>query len=170
VNSYLDYLEGAFLVRRLPSFQMNVRKRLVKTPKVFWRDSGLLHALLRADDTETLLTQPWVGASWEGFVIEQVLSVLAARGARVEAFFFRTSDRHEIDLVLAGQRERWAVEIKLTTSPAPEDLRRLDATADMIQAKRRFLLSQASKTTEGDRTTACTLDWFLALIAQEEPA
>ena len=64
VNSYLDYLEGAFLVRRLPAYRANIRKRLVKRPKVYWRDTGLLHALLNVSDQAALLSQPWVGASW----------------------------------------------------------------------------------------------------------
>ena len=63
VNSYLDYLAGAFLIRRLPPYQSNIRKRLVKSPRIYWRDSGLLHALLNAPDERALLSQPWVGAS-----------------------------------------------------------------------------------------------------------
>jgi len=82
VNGYMDYLVGAFLVRRLPSYQTNLRKRLVKRPKYFWRDSGLLHALLNVSDADDLLNQPWVGASWEGFVIDQILGTLARRVAR----------------------------------------------------------------------------------------
>ncbi len=79
VSSYVDYLVGAFLIRRLPPYQANIRKRLVKSAKVYWRDSGLLHALLNVPDAATLLDQPWVGASWEGFVIEQILALWAPR-------------------------------------------------------------------------------------------
>ena len=68
-TTYLDYLIGAFLVRSLSPWQANLKKRLVKRPKVYWRDSGLLHALLGVTDYRHLLTQPWVGASWEGYVI-----------------------------------------------------------------------------------------------------
>ena len=75
VNHQLDYLEAAFLIRRLAPYHANIGKRLVKSPKIYWRDSGLLHAMLNAS-AKTLLHQPWVGASWEGFVIEQVLGVL----------------------------------------------------------------------------------------------
>ena len=81
-------MEGAFLIRRLPAYHANVRKRLVKSPKVYWRDTGLLHALLNLSQERELLNQPWVGASWEGFVIEQVLggcprmvAVASGRGA-----------------------------------------------------------------------------------------
>ncbi len=76
VNAYLDFLVGAFLIRRLPPYSGNIRKRLVKSPRVYWRDTGLLHALLNTPDDATLLGQPWVGASWEGFVIEQALGAL----------------------------------------------------------------------------------------------
>ncbi len=100
VNSYLDHLVGAYLIRRLSPYQANTRKRLVKRPKVFWRDTGLLHALLNVSDEDTLLGQPWVGHSWEGFVIEQIIGELFSRGAQFEAYWMRTSDHHELDLVL----------------------------------------------------------------------
>ena len=141
VNSYLDYLVGAFLIRRLQPYQANIRKRIVKSPKVYWRDSGLLHALLNVTDRRALLNQPWVGENWEGFVIEHVLGALAARDRHFDAYWFRTSDQHELDLVLDFGRELWAVEIKLTASPGPSDMDRLDKAADMIGATRRFLIS-----------------------------
>lgn len=93
INGYLDYLEGAFLIRRLSPYQLNIRKRLVKRPKVYWRDSGLLHALLNVADARSLLAQPWVGARWEGYVIEQVLGELSSSGRQFEAYYFRTSDQ-----------------------------------------------------------------------------
>jgi predicted AAA+ superfamily ATPase len=161
INSYVDYLEGAFLVRRLPPLHANVRKRLVKSPKVYWRDSGLLHSLLGVEDHAALLAQPWVGASWEGFVIGQVLDTLAATGHATQAFWFRTSDGHELDLVLDRGRERWAIEIKLTTSPSPADLSRLEKAADFVDADRRFLVSQTRRIVEGARTSSCTLAWLL---------
>lgn len=161
VDSYLDYLAGAFLVRRLPPYQANLRKRLVKRPKVYWRDSGLLHAILNVPDEPTLLNQPWVGASWEGFVIEQILGALSAAGRRCEPYYFRTSDQHELDLVLDFGRERWAVEIKLTTSPTSEHLSRLNQAADMIKASHRFLVSQTGKPAGDDRLASCNLASFL---------
>jgi hypothetical protein len=100
VNHYLDYLVGAFLIRRLPPYQANLRKRIVKNPRVYWRDSGLLHALWNVADERALLAQPWVGASWQGFVLEQEIGTLSALGRCFEAFYFRTRDGHEIDLVL----------------------------------------------------------------------
>lgn len=157
VNGYLDYFTGAFLIRRLQPFHINLGKRLVKSPKVYWRDSGLLHALLNVTDDRSLLVQPWVGASWEGFVVEQTLGELAAQGRRFEPYFFRTSDGHEVDLVLDMGTERWAIEVKLTASPTPTDMERLDRTATMIKASRRFLVSQTPCSSGDSERASCNL-------------
>ncbi len=161
VNSYLDYLVGAFLIRRLPPYRGNLRKRLVKSPKVYWRDAGLLHALLNVPDEDELLNRPWVGASWEGFVIEQVLGALRQADERVEPFFFRTSDGREVDLVLDFGRSLWAVEAKLTASPGPGDLDRLNKTADLIKAQKRILISQTPRSHRSESRVSCNLTWFL---------
>jgi predicted AAA+ superfamily ATPase len=161
VNSYLDYLVGAFLIRMLPPYRANIGKRLVKSPKIFWRDSGLLHALLNVSDKGALLSQPWVGASWEGYVIEQVIGELSSRGFAFEAYYFRTSDQHELDLVLELGSERWAVEIKLTSSPGPADMSRLEKTADLIGASRRFLVSQVGKSAGNEKRASCNLRGLL---------
>jgi hypothetical protein len=114
---YLDTLEDTFMIRQLPPFATNLKKRLVKSPKTYLRDSGLLHALLRIGDIDDLLGHPVAGASWEGWVIEQAL---AASGAHAGASFFRTAAGAEIDLVLErpGGR-RIALEIKLSSAPRP---------------------------------------------------
>jgi predicted AAA+ superfamily ATPase len=166
VDSYLDYLVGAFLIRRLPPYQANLRKRLVKSPKVYWRDGGLLHALVNVSDDNNLLVQPWVGASWEGYVIEQALGVLSAEGRTCDACYFRTSDRYELDLVLDFGKERWAVEIKLTSSPGPEDMARLEKTADLINASRRFLVSQTRQPSGAGRRISCDLPSFLGHLRE----
>ncbi len=133
----------------------------MKSTKLYWRDSGLMHALLRAGDRHALLARPWVGASWEGFAIGQILGALHAAGQPIEAFFFRTSDGHELDLVLERPAGRWAIEIKLTADPSPADTARLDKTADMIDAARRFLVSQTPRVIEGQRTVSRNLAWLL---------
>ena len=161
VNSYMDYLEGAFLIRRLDPFHANIGKRLVKSPKVYWRDSGLLHALLNAETRDQLLSRPWVGASWEGFVIGQIIDTLRTSGARFDAFYLRTSDGQEIDLILARAGELLAVEVKLTTSPGPDDLARLHKAADLVGAHHRFLVSQTPSVVEGERAVSCDLPWLL---------
>jgi len=158
VNTYLDYLAGAFLIRRLPPYQANIRKRLVRTPRVYWRDSGLLHAILNVPDEAGLLAQPWVGASWEGFMIEQVIGQLLSRGAPFDAFHFRTSDQYELDLVLELGRERVAIEIKLTSAPAPADMDRLNRTADLIGATRRYLVTRTTRPSGDDRRASCNLE------------
>jgi hypothetical protein len=164
VNSYLDYLVGAFLLRRLLPYQANTHKRLVKSPKLFWRDSGLLHSLFGIPDRTTLLSQPWVGASWEGFVIEQALATLSATGRHCDAYYFRTSDQYEVDLLLDLGTELWAVEIKLSSSPSAADFQRLNHAADLIKAKRRFLISTTRHTSgEGDRVS-CNLGSFLKYL------
>lgn len=165
VNGYLDRLAGAFLVRRLTSFHANIGKRLIKAPKVYWRDSGLLHALLGVRGDDDLWTAPWVGASWEGFVIEQALAAFAQRGEAPTPHFFRTSDGREIDLVLEVGRERWAIEIKLTTSPSDADLARLDELADLIDADRRVLVTRSRRIVESGRHVAADLEWLVDALS-----
>ncbi len=117
-HSYIDLLCDLLLLRRLQPWHTNTGKRLVKAPKVYVRDSGLLHALLGIGSRETLLSHMVVGASWEGHCIESLLAC-APRG--VSAYFYRTSGGAEIDLLLAWPSgELWAVEIKRSLSPKVE--------------------------------------------------
>lgn len=119
VASYLDLLVDLLLVRRLTPWFGNVKKRLVKSPKVYVRDSGLVHALLGIHDREALLAHPVAGASWEGLAIE---SLLAAAPNGTEPGFVRTSTGAEIDLLLKlpGHRKPWAIEIKRGLAPTLE--------------------------------------------------
>jgi len=124
---YLDILEGAYMLRRLPSFAANVKKRLVKAPRVYLRDSGLLHRMLRIDSHDDLLAHPVYGASWEGYVIEQVAAALPA----ADLSYYRTAAGTEMDLVVGLGQRTVALEMKGTTAPkltkgfwtAQEDLR-----------------------------------------------
>lgn len=166
VNGYLDYLLGAFLVRRLPSFHVNVGKRLVKSPRVYWRDTGLLHALMGVGDEDALLAQPWVGASWEGFVIEQILGELGARGVDAQAYYFRTSDQYEIDLLLDAAGERWAIEVKLTSAPGPGDMDRLNRAADLAGASRRVLVTRTARPVGTGREISTNLDGVVDLLVR----
>lgn len=160
VNRYVDFLEGAFLIRRLPAYHASIGKRLVKRPKLYWRDSGLLHSLLNVRSGNALLDQPWVGASWEGYVIEQALAALRGAQRSVEAYYLRTSDQKEIDLLIETGSELWAVEAKLTTQPQLRNLARLDAIADLVGAHKRFLICHSSETIESDARIVCDLDGF----------
>ena len=166
VNSYLDYLDGAFLIRRLHSYQANIAKRLVKRPKLYWRDSGLLHALLNVADRDLLLAQPRVGASWEGFVIEQAIGQLNVSDRAFVPYYFQTSDQIELDLVLDFGAERWAIEIKLTSAPGTEDFRALDRAADLIGASRRFLISQTKNVVDDGKRASVGLERFLESLAE----
>lgn len=161
LNRYLDRLEGAFLIRRLPPLHVNIGKRLTKSAKVYWRDSGLLHALLGVVSRDALLNAPWVGASWEGFVIEQCIAALVQRGFDPQAHFFRTSDGREIDLIIEVNGERWAIEVKLTTTPSEKDLERLDELADLVAADRRMLVTQTAKVIDGGRRVSANLPWLI---------
>jgi len=164
VNSYLDFLEQAYLIRRLQPYFANLRKRLVKSPKVFWRDSGLLHALLGVYRMDGLIAQPWVGRSWEGWVIEQILTCLSVRGLHHEAYFLRTADGYELDLVLKIGREVWALEIKLSTTPGRADLERLEKTGKLIGADRHFLISRTLHEISSEKTISTNLRGFLRRI------
>ena len=119
VTRYIDLLVDLLLVRRLRPFHVNVGKRLVKSPKVYVRDSGLVHALLDIQDYNQLSGHPVVGTSWEGFVIENLLSVVKDRPL---ASFYRTSAGAEVDLVLEfpGISEIWVIEIKRALSAKPK--------------------------------------------------
>jgi uncharacterized protein len=144
INRYVDYLVGTFLVRRLEPYTANIGKRLVKRPKIYWRDSGLLHSILGVSNHDALLSHPSVGASWEGFVIEQILGYLSATGKRCSAYYFRTSDGYELDLVLDFGTQKWAIETKLTTSPTSADMDRLVRVGRMMGADRYILISQVA--------------------------
>lgn len=112
-SRYLDLLVDLLLVRRLQPWHANVSKRLVRSPKVYVRDSGIVHALLRIVSLSDLLSHPIIGASWEGFVIEQVMSILPEHA---QTFFYRTGGGAEIDLVISWPDQApWAVEIKRST-------------------------------------------------------
>ncbi|MBM3883072.1 MAG: ATP-binding protein [Verrucomicrobia bacterium] len=163
VGAYLDHLEGAFLIRRLPAFAANLRKRLVKAPRLYWRDSGVLHALLRLPAQDDLLAQPWVGASWEGYVIEQILTAHSVRGRPCDAYFFRSHDGFEADLVLEQEHEREVIEIKLTSGPKPEDLARLGQVAGLTKATRQTLICRVRDSVfAGGRVVANLRDYLAA--------
>jgi predicted AAA+ superfamily ATPase len=115
ISRYLDLMVDLLLVRRLQPWAQNIGKRLVKTPKVYLRDSGITHALLNIGQYNDLLGHPVVGGSWEGFVIENILSVAPDH---VLPFYYRTTNGAEIDLILEfSGKEKWAVEIKRNSSP-----------------------------------------------------
>ena len=136
VNSYLQLLIDLLLVRRLPPWHANLGKRLVKAPKIYVRDSGLVHALLDLADKEAVVSHPIVGASWEGYCIE---NVLACAPPRVQGHFYRSSGGAEVDLLLHWPRgELWAIEIKRSLAPKLE--RGFHAACTDLQPARRIVI------------------------------
>lgn len=117
IKKYLDFLENAFLIRQLQPFHTNTKKRLVKSPKVYVRDSGILHYLLNIASFENLSLHPYVGNSWEGYVVEQILQLSEPQ---LKGFFYRTHEGAECDLVLVkSNKPEISIEIKYTASPKP---------------------------------------------------
>jgi predicted AAA+ superfamily ATPase len=136
VGQYLDLMVDLLLVRRLPPRLANVGKRLVRSPKVYVRDTGLLHALLGITDKEALLGHPVVGPSWEGLVIENLIGLA---GEDVEPSFYRTGGGAEVDLVLTWpDGSEWTVEVKRSLAPKLE--RGLRSVLDDIAPERSFLV------------------------------
>lgn len=116
IRHYLDLLVDLLLVRQLQPLHANAGKRLVKAPKVYVRDSGLVHTLLGLDSADAVLGHPVAGASWEGFVLETLLTLMPQR---CQAFFYRTAGGAEMDLVIDHPGgERWAIEVKRSLTPA----------------------------------------------------
>jgi uncharacterized protein len=141
VTRYIDLLCDLLLVKRLPPYLSNTGKRLVKAPKVYVRDSGIMHALLGISDYNALAGHPTIGASWEGFVIENILTVTPQRTL---ATFYRTAAGAEIDLVLElPGGEKWAIEIKLGLSPKTE--KGFYQACEDIQPDRSFIVYSGSE-------------------------
>lgn len=136
VARYVDLLVDLLLVRRLPPWMSNAGKRLVRSPKIYVRDSGVVHTLLSIPDREALLAHPVVGASWEGFALENLLTIA---GRRIDASFYRSHGGAEVDLVLSwGNGRRWMVEVK--RSLAPRLSRGFWSAWDDIQPERGFVV------------------------------
>jgi predicted AAA+ superfamily ATPase len=159
---YLDLMVDLLLVRRLEPIHSNMGKRLIKSPKIYVRDSGLLHALLRIRDKDTLLGHPIVGMSWEGFVIENILNVI--NSDQIKASFYGKSSENEIDLVLEKpDGEIWAVEVKRSMSPKFSKGYRI--ASKEIRASRNFIIYPGKDKYRVEKNTEVTnLQKFLKLL------
>ncbi|MCI5130296.1 MAG: ATP-binding protein [Candidatus Electrothrix sp. EH2] len=135
VKRYLELLEQTYMVRSLAPYSANIKKRLVKAPKVYLRDSGVLHALLEINTVEYLLGHPVAGGSWEGFCIEQIL----AAKPDWRAGFYRTSSGEEIDLILERGQKRLAFEFKASMSPKVS--RGFNATLEILQPNHTWIIA-----------------------------
>lgn len=165
VARYLDLMVDLLLVRRLVPYHKNVGKRLVKSPKVYVRDSGLVHALLQLDDLDNLLAHPIVGTSWEGFVLE---ALLRSAPERTRASFYRTAAGAEIDLLLElSGGQSWAIEIKLGLVPKVE--RGFYSAQQDIEPSRSFVVySGTQRYALGPDTEAIGVREMAGLLASLE--
>ncbi|NCC50843.1 MAG: ATP-binding protein [Spartobacteria bacterium] len=160
IRNYLDLLCGAFMMRRLPPFLTNVKKRLIKSPKIYIRDTGILHALLNIKTMDDLFAHPVLGDSWEGLVIENILSAIPEP---VHHGFYRTSNGAEMDMVLETGRSRIGIECKASSSPkvtkgfwtAKEDLK-LDEVLIVSPVDSSYPF--------GEKVTVCSLQDCLATL------
>lgn len=149
VAGYLDLLVDLLVVRRLPAWHRNVGKRLVKSPKVYVRDTGIAHALLGIRDKEALLGHPVVGQTWESFIIETLITT-APDGS--EAHYYRTSNGTEIDLLLTlPNRELWAIEVKRSSAPKIE--RGFHSACADLKPHKRFFVYAGIERFPLDKTT-----------------
>ena len=140
VLRYLDFLEGGFMVRRLFPWYVNAKKRLVKSPKVYIRDNGILHRMLNVHSLDDLLGHPGAGASWEGYVIEQIYQ---QKPASLELFFYRTQAGTECDLVIvSGIKPIACIEIKLTNAPTVS--KGFYTSITDLNPKKKFIITPAS--------------------------
>ncbi|MCC6271732.1 MAG: DUF4143 domain-containing protein, partial [Microbacteriaceae bacterium] len=164
-RTYLDILTDFYMIRQVQPWAGNTKKRLVKSPKIYLRDTGLLHKLLNISDFESLLGHPAAGASWEGFVAENIIADLSSKW---QYSYYRTTAQTEIDLILEGpKREVWAVEIK--RSSAPKLKSGFHKAAEDIQATRKFVVYSGSErfSMSGD-TQAIGITDFIQELQMEE--
>lgn len=165
IGRYLDLMTDLLLVRRLKPWTFNVGKRLVRSPKIYVRDSGITHALLNIGSYNELLGHPVVGGSWEGFVIENILSVAPAR---VQPFYYGSPGGAEIDLILEfSSAEKWAIEIKRSSSPSVS--KGFHIACEDIKPQRRYVVySGQDRFSMGSGITAISLfELMQELIAEE---
>lgn len=160
VKRYLNFLDGAYLVRVLEPWFVNISKRLVKSPKVFVRDSGLLHALLSLETYTDLLGHPVAGFSWEGFVLEQIIHRIPEN---IRAFFYRTHQGAEADVVLVkGIKPVAAIEIKLTNAPVIS--KGFYQSLEDLKIKNAYIITPSSDTYQQGGITVTNLVEFVTKL------
>jgi predicted AAA+ superfamily ATPase len=164
IGRYLDLMADLLLVRRLKPWTFNISKRLVRSPKIYIRDSGITHALLNVGSYNDLLGHPVVGGSWEGFVIENIMSVAPPR---VQPFYYGTPGGAEIDLLLEfATNEKWAVEIKRSSSPSLT--KGFHIACDDIKPQRRYVIySGRDRFSLGEGITAISLPDFMEDVLEQ---
>jgi predicted AAA+ superfamily ATPase len=162
-NRYFEFLEGAFLVHRLQAFTGNVNKRMVKAPKVYVKDSGLVHFINKVFDFETLQGHPIIGTSWEGYVIQQIY---ACKSEGIELFYYRTQNGAEVDLILAkGNVPIACIEIKL--SNAPSISKGFYNCVNDLGTLKNYVITPNSDVYPVKNTWVCSLQYFLENYLKE---
>jgi len=158
VNRYLEFLEGAFIINRLQPFYLNLKKRLVKSPKIYIRDTGMLHYLAGISDFEELQGNALIGSSWEGYVIEQIKQIFAGE---FDLYYYRTHNGTESDLVLVrGSRPLVGIEIKYAA--APKYTRGFQISIEDLGTSKNFIITPKSDTYPvSNNVTVCSLHDFL---------
>jgi uncharacterized protein len=163
VNRYIDILEQTFLIRKLPPYFANIGKRLVKSPKLFFRDTGLLHFFLGIQSASALDTHPARGMSWEAFVIDQLISVFYQAKPGSQSYFWRTSQGHEIDLLIDLGTNKIPFEIKLHSAPTAQDAAILRQCMQDLHLSRGFLVHSGRESYSlGDGITAVSAEQILS--------
>lgn len=156
IKRYIDLLEQTFILRTLLPFETNVKKRLVKSPKVFVRDSGLLHQLLAIEDYNSLLGNPVFGSSWEGMVIENILVAMPDWNG----FFYRTATGDELDLILEKGNKRIAIECK--ASAAPKVTKGFWRAIEDVKPQKTFIIAPITgQYAIAEQVMVCSLEEFL---------
>ncbi len=160
IRSHLDLMEGHFLIRRLPPYFPNIKKRIVKSPKIYIRDSGVLHYLLGVSNERSLLESPKRGNSWEGFMIEQIISREMLQKTGSLFYFYRTHAGAEIDLIIDRGSERIGYEFKCSVSIGKKDYANLKAGIDdgiihkgftVYMGERSFPVSDQIRVVQGEK-------------------
>ena len=144
--NYLDILEGALLIRRLQPFHANIRKRLVKSPKLYIRDSGILHRLAGLTDEASLEIWPHRGASFEGLVVEELIAAAANQLPGPAFYFYRTQAGAEVDLIIRDGLRMWPVEVKLGIEIRHYDTAGLRRCMEDLGMERGFIVTRAEET------------------------
>jgi predicted AAA+ superfamily ATPase len=159
ISNYLSYFERAFLIRLLQPWYQNIKKRLVKSPKIYIRDSGLLHYLLNINDYNSILGNPIIGHSWEGYIIEQITGCL---GDNYGYYFYRTQDGAECDLLITkGIVAVCTIEIKFTSAPRMN--RSFTTCIEDLVTKTNFIIIPdcPQQFNLAENITVCSLEGFL---------
>ena len=164
VRHYIDILEQTFLVRTLAPYSVNVKKRLVKSPKVYLRDSGLLHTLLDIETVNSLMGHPVYGSSFEGYVIENILVNLL----RWKPYFYRTAGGAELDLILTRGSDIIGVEIKASTAPKPS--RGFWSACNDIKATRKYVIGAVSEAYPiKNGALVCSINELIEILSRDYP-